>query len=349
MSFRSKLSWARGAQVALAVLVTGAIVAPASAYVVVTADNRVYDVPTKPEVRGDIVVFQLDGGLVSLRVYEVNITKTNELNYLLDSGAGASSLTQQLRQLKPASPADDRMIVSSRVQQVFAEDGRPDYNIRLEGEPAGSPSFDGQPGAATGTASKAKYYGQSSFSDSPGRKSGFEQEARATMDEANRQVQGSRQAPSQQQASAAQLSASENSADRIAAIDADIAAEQAYLKKLTAGEETVSNLEGAIDSSMDKIRKLQKRRDKLAGGSSAAASPAAPSGPAYQSSGKYPAGSREAGWEEELTSLQGKLQRLQTQRASVPADETAEREMLDEVIGETEFRIGKLEKKLSGN
>ena len=137
MSFRSKLSWARGAQVAVAILVTGAIVAPASAYVVVTADNRVYYVPTKPEVRGDIVVFRLNGGLVSLRVYEVNITKTNELNYLLDSGAGAPSLTQQLRQLKPGSPTDDRMIVSSRVQQVLAEDGRPDYSVRLEGEPAG--------------------------------------------------------------------------------------------------------------------------------------------------------------------------------------------------------------------
>ena len=64
--------------------------------------------------------------------------------------------------------------------------------------------------------------------------------------------------------------------------------------------------------------------------------------------GNFPAGSREAKWEEEMSELQGKLTRLQGQRGSTPADQSAEREMLDEVIGETEYRIEKLKKKLDG-
>src|SRR5688500_5884919 len=98
----------RAARLLAVGLALGALAAPAAAYVVVTSDNRVYDVPTKPEVQGDLILFTLDGSLVSLCVYDVNVTKTNELNHLLDSGAGAPSLTAQLRQLRPAVPQDDR-------------------------------------------------------------------------------------------------------------------------------------------------------------------------------------------------------------------------------------------------
>lgn len=312
--------------------------APASAYVVVTSDNSVYDVATKPEIRGDLVIFELDGRPVSLRVYEVNITKTNELNYLLDSGAGAPTLTAQLRQLKPASPADQRMMVSSPLHQVMEEQALPDYRVRLAGEPDGSPSFRDRPGRPTRSASTRDSGGESAQT-SFDRRSSFEREARQALDDADRQVRTPPPAAASREISSAD-------ADRAADLDAEIAAERAYLDKLTTGAETVPDLERAIDSSMDKIRKLQKRRDRLGSSSGRAAAPRErESAPAYQPTGNFPPGSREAGWERELADLQAKLQRLQGQQAGA---EGSEREMVDEVIGETEYRIDKLQKKLSG-
>ena len=140
MSFPMKLSWAAGAQVALGLCLTAAVVSPASAYVVVTVDNRVYDVPTKPEVRGDLVLFQLDGHLVSLRVYEVNITKTNELNYMLDSGAGAVSLTQQLRQLKPGTEGG-QILTRPRPLSLRAAQARGGPKSPSETDPAAPPGW----------------------------------------------------------------------------------------------------------------------------------------------------------------------------------------------------------------
>ena len=52
---------------AAAGLLAAAVAAPASAYVVVTVDNQVYEVPTRPEIRDNMVFFVLDGRPVSLR------------------------------------------------------------------------------------------------------------------------------------------------------------------------------------------------------------------------------------------------------------------------------------------
>ena len=335
-------TWSRvagAAVVTVASIMMGLVAAPAAAYVVVTRDNRVYDVPTKPEVRGDLVVFELDGHPVSLRVYEVNITKTNELNYLLDSGAGAPTLTAQLRQLKPAAPTDERIMVSSPLHQVMENEAQPDYRVRLEGEPDGSPSFRDSPGRQTRSASTRDSGDGSTAQTSFDRRSSFESEARQALDDADRQVRGG-------QASApAARATSTADADRAADLDSEIAAEQAYLEKLTSGEEVVPDLERAIDSSMDKIRRLQKRRDRLGSASSSRSESPRAAASSYKPSGSYPAGSREAGWEKEIVDLQTKLQRLQGQQAG--ADGT-EREMIDEVIGETEYRIDKLQRKLGG-
>src|SRR5688572_1615351 len=72
------LSKLTGALVACAAL--AAFAPPAAAYVVVTVDNKVFEIASKPEVRGSMVLFTLDGAPVSLRIYDVNVAKTNELN-----------------------------------------------------------------------------------------------------------------------------------------------------------------------------------------------------------------------------------------------------------------------------
>jgi hypothetical protein len=312
--------------------------APAAAYVVVTADNRVYDISTKPEIRGDLIIFDLDGKPVSLRVYEVNLTKTNELNYMLDSGAGASQLTAQLRTLKPAIPTDERIIASSRLHQYLEEQAQTEYRVRLEGEPEGSPSFGDNAGRESRPASRKS-------SANRGRE--FEGQAREALDEADRTVRSRRETRPAESAPPAARASRSGDSDKAAEIDSDIAAEQAYLKKLTSGEEVVPDLERAIDASMDKIKRLQKRRDKLGGSSSSAsdASSGSEAASTYTPTGKYPAGSREAKWEQEIVELQGKVTRLQGQKAGA---EGSEREMIDESIGEAQYKIDKLQKKLDG-
>lgn len=312
-------------------LTLAALAAPAGAYVVVTSDNRVYDVASKPEVHGDLVLFTLDGAMVSLRVYDVNITKTNELNYLLDSGAGAPSLTAQLRQLRPAVPEDDRMIVSTRLDRIVEERTSDDARIARREMPGDIESFD---------------------RDRPGGRrssdSGFSREAREALDEAQTRVRSSRATEAvderasrdragRERPSRGSRAASQDSA-RAADLDGEIRAEQEYLRKLTAGELTVSDLEGEIDRSMDKIKRLQKRRDAI----SADMAEEATSAPA--ASGRYPAGSREARWERELADAQAELARARSQQSS--ASEGRDREALDERVGELQWKIDRLQKKL---
>ena len=75
------------------------------------------EVASKPEVRGEMVYFTLDGVAVSLRVYEVNVAKTNEFNYLVDRGGDLAQVVERAKSLRPAQPTDDRIIVSSAVHQ----------------------------------------------------------------------------------------------------------------------------------------------------------------------------------------------------------------------------------------
>ena len=84
---------------ALGLVVAALGAAPASAYVVVTADNRVYTVPTRPELSGDLVLFTMDGWPMSLRVYDVNLRATNEINALMDSGASGREVDQRIQGL----------------------------------------------------------------------------------------------------------------------------------------------------------------------------------------------------------------------------------------------------------
>jgi predicted nucleic acid-binding Zn-ribbon protein len=128
---------------------------------------------------------------------------------------------------------------------------------------------------------------------------------------------------------------------KAADLDAEIAAEQEYLRKLTGGELTVADLDGEIDRTMDKIRKLQKRRGDLG-----SAAPSAAPASTYTPTGNWPAGSREAKWEEELSQLQGELGRLKSQQSATSGASDREREALDERVGETQYRIQKLEAKL---
>ena len=93
---------------AAAGLLAASIAAPASAYVVVMNDNQVYEVPSRPEIRDQMVFFVLDGRPVSLRVYDINIAKTNELNYMLDTGASLSQVSQQVRAMTSATPTDQQ-------------------------------------------------------------------------------------------------------------------------------------------------------------------------------------------------------------------------------------------------
>lgn len=329
-------------------LVIGAFIAfPASAYVVVTSDNQVFEVPTRPEMRADMVLFTLDGMPVSLRVQDVNIPKTNEFNYMLDTGASPVAVARQIRALPPARPEDERLVVSHPLQLKRVTDAppdAPDYRVmdrdvdrhpsfrdddqdRMAPDrdedwdwPSSGPSFDDQPGRPTAA-------------DDATSRSRFAEEARRAYDEASEDV---RRDDQPRQASRA---------DRVADIEAELASEQEYLRRLTSGEAVVDDLDREIDKSLEKIRQLQDERD------AAMAMGETPDwqGPEwkYEPSGRFPAGSREAKWEQELAELKHRKAQYEERQAALPAGSSREREALDEQIGELEHRIGRLEDKLA--
>lgn len=301
-----------------------ALCAPAGAYVIVTSDNRVYDVATKPQLSGDLILFMLDGQPVSLRVYDVNIAKTNELNHLFDAGGSASSVQAQVRALRPAIPQDDRVIVSSRLERMLDQEYGEDAGIARR-EMAGETMPERE---------------RTRRAEAP---RPFEREAREAMNEAETRVRR-REAPEDEPAREPRRASrsSARSTERAADIDAELQAEQEYLRKLTSGEMTVGDLEGEIDRSMDKIKRLQRRRDNATADMSEA-SPAASAGSA--ASGNYPAGSREARWESELNDAQAELSRLQAQQSGAAAS-GREREALDERVGELQWKIDRLRRKL---
>ena len=343
---------------ATALLLAAGLAAPASAYVVVTYDNKVYEVPTRPEVRDEMVFFVLDGRPVSLRVYDVNIAKTNEINYLLDSGAGRAQVAQAMRAMPTAQPVDQRLIVSNELQVKRITDARPDEpDWRLvRGEVGQSPSFGDSPGPRRAPAQAEAWPrgNRSSFGDSPGRPSAwteessrarFAEEARRAYEDAARGDSGMSGSSSSSMGMGARPMSGGSSTT---GIDAEIEAEQAYLRRLTSGEEAVDDLDRAIDSSMEKIRRLQSERDRMM---KDAPMPAAePSGyrppERWEATGRFPAGSKEAKWEQQLAELRDRLQYYRTQQAELPAGSSRDREVLDERIGELEYKIDKLEGKL---
>ena len=87
--------------------------APASAYVVITADNRVFEVPTRPELAGDLVMFTVDSHPVTLRTFEVNLRATNEINGLMDQGVSGREVMARLASLPSGVPLDQRLVASS--------------------------------------------------------------------------------------------------------------------------------------------------------------------------------------------------------------------------------------------
>ena len=299
----------------------------ADAYVVVTSDNRVYQVDSRPQLHGDLVLFQQGGQAVSLRIYDVNITKTNELNNLMDQGASSSAVQSQLRQLRPTVPSDERLIVSSRVDRIMEDEYSEEARLARR-EYTGSED-DGRDAPGPRRASRYTNEDGATVHERPART--FEGEARSAMDEAQRRMDsGDRTAP------APAASASPRQDARAADLDGEIAAEQDYLRKLTGGEVTVADLDGEIDRTMDKIKRLQKRRDSM--GSSSADS---------GDSGRQPAGSREAKWESELQDAQAELDRLRGSQAGSSAS-GRDREVVDERIGELEWKINRLRKKIQG-
>jgi hypothetical protein len=94
-----------------ALLVSRAL--PADAYVVVTSDNKVYQVEAKPELHGDLLLFTVGGAPVSLRIYDVNLAKTNEFNHMMESGGSADQVRRAIAALREATPTDERIIASS--------------------------------------------------------------------------------------------------------------------------------------------------------------------------------------------------------------------------------------------
>jgi len=285
---------------------------PADAYVIVTSDNKVYQVESKPELHGDLLLFTLAGEPVSLRVYDVNLAKTNEFNHMMEGGGSADSVRRAISSLHEASPVDERIIASSGLHVAMDPD---------QARAVGALGNDYESDRA------AARYERS-------RESSFSNEARSALDEADRRVRNPPPAPS----SSGQMTARESA--KASDLDAEIAAEQEYLRKLTGGEMTVADLDGEIDRTMDKIRRLQKRRGDL--GSAPSSSPAS----TYTPTGNWPAGSREAKWEEELSQLQGELGRLKSQQSASSGASDREREALDERVGETQYRIQRLESKL---
>lgn len=315
----------RGARLASGGLVLLALAAPSQAYVVVTSDNRVFDVESKPQVSGDLILFTLDGYPVSLRMYDVNLSKTNEMNHLFDSGGSASGLQAQVRALRPAIPQDDRIIVSSRLERMLDREFGEDAGIARREMAGEMTSFDRNvPGGARRAEAPRP----------------FEREARDAMSEAEQRVRRPADDRDEPVTSGRRGRASARDTGRVADLDAEIAAEQDYLRKLTDGELTVSDLEGEIDRSMAKIKRLQRRRDDMAAGSSSMAESSG-----SQSSGNYPAGSREARWERELLDAQGELARLQSQQ-SAASGSAREREGIDERIGELQWKIDRLRRRL---
>lgn len=305
-------------------LLLGSVAAPAGAYVVVTSDNRVFDVASKPQVKGDLVLFMLDGHPVSLRMYDVNVAKTNEMNHLFDTGASTSQVQAQVRALRPAVPQDDRLIISSRLERMLDQEYGEDAVIGRRETGSEMTSFErDRPGSRVGTAPRP-----------------FEREAREAMSEAESRVRTPASARAEEEATSERASSrrsgreSAREAGRVADLDAEIKAEQEYLRKLTEGELTVSDLEGEIDRSMAKIKRLQRRRDQ------AASEVGAPS-----DEGGQPAGSREARWERELQDAQAELARLQSQQSSASGS-AREREAIDERIGELQWKIDRLRRRL---
>ena len=55
----------------------------APAYVIVLKEGRVYSIESKPEINEDLVLFRLNGRLVSLRRMDLDVAKTQELNRIL--------------------------------------------------------------------------------------------------------------------------------------------------------------------------------------------------------------------------------------------------------------------------
>jgi hypothetical protein len=343
--------------VATAGLLAACIAAPASAYVVVMNDNQVYEVPSRPEIRDHMVFFVLDGRPVSLRVYDINVAKTNQINYMLDTGASVSQVSQEVRSMTSAAPTDQRLIVSNELQVKRITDARPDEpDWRLvRGEVGSAPSFADSPGPRRAP-SQAEPWPRSrsnSFADSPGRPSAWEEESsRARFAEEARRAYddaagGSASQPSGYD-SAPMRPAGSAGSSRVDSLDAEIAAEQSYLRRLTSGEEAVDDLDRAIDRSMEKIRKLQADRDRAQASTPMPA--AEPSGyrppEAWESTGRFPAGSKEAKWEQQLAELRDRLAYYRNQQAELPAGSSRDREVLDERIGEIEHKIGKTERKL---
>lgn len=293
----------------------------ASAYVVVTTDNQVFEVPTRPEVHADLVTFTLDGLPVALRYHEVNVVKTNELNQLLDRGSAAQA-AQAAQGLPEASPADERIIVSSRLHRAMERRGGGQHREArvMRGGSLGPPvTFDGDGGGRGVAPSRG-----SVAPDSP-----FASEARDAMAQAEARMEG----PAPSAAGAAR------GGGRLADLDAEIAAEQQYLSQLTAGEVTVDDLDREIARSMDKIKRLQRRRDRLAEAEGMAGRFEDPGDLAPPV--RYPAGSREA----RLDQARERLQRLQAQRDALEPGQSDEREVLDELIGETEHEIQRIERR----
>ncbi len=339
-------------------LLAASLAAPASAYVVVTVDNQVYEVPSRPEIRDQMVFFVLDGRPVSLRVFDINVAKTNEINYLLDTGANLSQVSQQVRSMSSATPTDQRLIVSNELQVKRITDARPDEpDWRLvRGEVGSAPSFADSPGPRRAPSQVEPWpRGEHrSFGDSPGRPSAWEEESsRARFaEEARRAYDDAAGGASSQPSSGSSygstpMRAAGGSA-QVEALDAEISAEQSYLRRLTSGEEAVDDLDRAIDASMEKIRKLQSQRD---GAQADRPMPAAePSGyrppEAWEATGRFPAGSKEAKWEQQLAELRDRLSYYRGQQADLPAGSSRDREVLDERIGELEYKIEKTEGKL---
>jgi hypothetical protein len=138
--------------------------------------------------------------------------------------------------------------------------------------------------------------------------------------------------------------------DRLFDLDAEIAAEQAYLRQLTAGEVVVDDLDREIERSMEKVGKLQKKRDKIAANAAqdeGLAEGGPPPPPMQDFRGTYPPGSREAGWEREIAESRVRLQELRAEQERIPAGSSQERESVDEQIGEIEHRIQRLQEKLA--
>ncbi|MEM7247112.1 MAG: hypothetical protein AAF533_17325 [Acidobacteriota bacterium] len=342
------------------------VATPASAYVVVTWDNQVYEVPTLPEVRGTMVYFTLDETPVSLRVQDVNIVKTNEFNQALELGASPWEVARQARALPVASPEDHRLIVSQPLAVKGVTDAdpeTPDYRLLKDNERQGPrKSFSDSPGARRAPATKTPWprSDRSSFGDAPGRaratereesRDRFAREAERAYEEARRDSRRD-DGPVEDEwtgPSAADLADIER-------IDSELAREQAYLRSLTAGEESVDDLDREIDSTMERIRKLQQNRDRLQSGRSRVQaddssdwdeSPRRSRRRREDVREREVPTSRTAKIERQIEEYRARLSHYRDQQANLPAGSSQDREIVDERIGELEYRIEKLERKLA--